>query len=922
MAQIDDIKLLEEFAATRDEAIFANIVQRHIALVYSTALRRTGNPHAAEEVAQAVFILLARKSGSLPSSTVLSGWLYQTARLTASNYLRAEIRRQHREQEACMDSLVNEQEPDVWPHIAPLLDDAMARLGELDRNAIVLRYFENKRLTEVGAALGTSEDAARVRVNRALEKLRQIFASRGVTLGATLIAGAVSANSVQAAPVGLAVAISSTAAKLTTSAAGIGLGSKLASVLGKSILFSWFVPLISVIGILPGLVFAGFMGRLERKNFRDPQGFRPRLHWLYYKSFLWGFPLVCILMMAIIHYTHAAWGATVGKGLLAGFGIYLVLIGARSLIINRGPFQIGMFVYSLIIVVGLFSQALGWMPHSVGLLPIILASVVLLLVSRKRPMRMDYSLFLRAAQGLLQTSESTGKAPLPGILSRASLLEFGRFLGSRYLANNFRWESAGLALRLPPVRNRFLMNMAIIFMPPISPNCSYIRLGWDGTVVAHCGKSDGADLVELHQRKFDEVREMEFTLADAVSQAWCEVRSGDSAAAERLLGELPESEVFLVSPARAKQALWWQLGLGATILLMALCMAMAIWQPPSLSGLHPVSVTGDQVRAFLNDTTPNPDPKKFRTNSPGLALFTCMALPSTNLFNANGLRQMRDEVIGQGGFDKVRTHAWQVQSVFYLPLARRAIALGWLTWQDFGIQPADSVESTRSELSRYFSGDHWDRLMTRCEAWSWVGSERFDATRIQSDGLAQLWLLRSIGCLGVVDREKLVQQIASVQVLSGNPPGQPPMHDWRDVRGLFFTPCWPALQDTYTSLAALEILGGLDKIDREQCIRGILRRHRGKGYFTSPFSGGYNEYHIRGDARDTIAAFESLRILGALDRVRDLEKWQFRPYRYGIAKGQLTWCDVEAWVCQQRFEKLLQEHRDHPTAPFRSLLEP
>jgi hypothetical protein len=371
-----------------------------------------------------------------------------------------------------------------------------------------------------------------------------------------------------------------------------------------------------------------------------------------------------------------------------------------------------------------------------------------------------------------------------------------------------------------------------------------------------------------------------------------------------------------------KYTLWWQLGLGAVILLMALCMAMAIWLPPSLCGLHPVSVTGDQVRAFLNDTTPNPDPKKFRTNSPGLALFNCLALPSTNYFNANGLRQMRDEVAGQGGFDKVRTHAWQVQSVFNLPLARRAIVLGWLSWQDLGILAEDQIENTHSELSRYFSGEHWDRLMTRCEVWSWVGSERFDATRIQSDGLAQLRLLRSVGCLDVVDREKLVQQIASVQVLSGNPPGQPPMHNWRDVRGLFFTPCWPALQDTYTSLAALEILGGLDKIDREQCIRGILRRHWGKGYFTSPFSGGYNEYHIRGDARDTIAAFESLRILGALDRVRDLEKWQFRPYRFGTAKGQLTWCDVEAWVCQQRFEKILQEHRDHPDAPYRSLLEP
>ena len=130
------------------------------------------------------------------------------------------------------------------------------------------------------------------------------------------------------------------------------------------------------------------------------------------------------------------------------------------------------------------------------------------------------------------------------------------------------------------------------------------------------------------------------------------------------------------------------------------------------------------------------------------------------------------------------------------------------------------------------------------------------------------------------------------------------------------------MQDTYYSLAALEILGGLDRIDREVCIKGILKRHEGKGYFTSPSSGNYNEYHIDGSARDTIAAFESLRILGALDRVKDLDKWQFRPSRIGVAKDQITWHDIEAWVAQQRLEKILRAHKANPAVPYRSLLEP
>ena len=180
MPELDDIELLAQYARDNSEAAFATLVTRHVNLVYSTALRNAGNPHAAEEITQAVFIILARKARSLSPQTILSGWLYQTARLTAANFLRAEIRRQHREQEAYMQSLLNEPEPNVWPQIAPLLDAAMAGLGEKDRNAVVLRFFENKSLGEVGRALGASEDAAKMRVNRALDKLRKFFSKRGV----------------------------------------------------------------------------------------------------------------------------------------------------------------------------------------------------------------------------------------------------------------------------------------------------------------------------------------------------------------------------------------------------------------------------------------------------------------------------------------------------------------------------------------------------------------------------------------------------------------------------------------------------------------------------------------------------------------------------------------------------------------------
>jgi RNA polymerase sigma factor (sigma-70 family) len=209
----DDMTLVREFAASRSEPAFAALVERHIGLVHSSALRQVGDPHLAEEITQAVFIILARKAASLGSKTVLSAWLYRTTRYAAADGLRAKRRRQAREQEAYMQSTVNQSDPDAWAQLAPLLDEALAELSEADRTALVLRFFENKTARQIAEALRMEEGAAQKRVARALDRLRALFVKRGVTLTATALAGAVAANSVQAAPAGLAVKLSVVAAK-------------------------------------------------------------------------------------------------------------------------------------------------------------------------------------------------------------------------------------------------------------------------------------------------------------------------------------------------------------------------------------------------------------------------------------------------------------------------------------------------------------------------------------------------------------------------------------------------------------------------------------------------------------------------------------------------------------------------------------
>jgi RNA polymerase sigma factor (sigma-70 family) len=211
----DDMALVREYARDRSETAFAALVSRHLNLVYSVALREVRDPHLAEEVAQAAFIILARKAGALGPKTILSGWLCRTARYVSAEMLRSQRRRQTREQEAYMQSLLNDTESNAWMQIAPLLETAMAQLGEQEHNAIVLRFYEGKALKQVGVALGTGEDAARMRINRALEKLRKFFVRRGLTFSAAVIAAAVSTSAVQAAPVGLAATVTAAAVQGT-----------------------------------------------------------------------------------------------------------------------------------------------------------------------------------------------------------------------------------------------------------------------------------------------------------------------------------------------------------------------------------------------------------------------------------------------------------------------------------------------------------------------------------------------------------------------------------------------------------------------------------------------------------------------------------------------------------------------------------
>jgi RNA polymerase sigma factor (sigma-70 family) len=227
---IDDHQLLQSYATENSEEAFAELVRRHLNLVHSAALRQVRDPGLAQEVTQAVFLILARKAGSLQGGARLIGWLFKTTRFAAARAVRSEQRRQRWEREAAqMESITSTAPTEAetpWHEMAPWLDEAMTELNEADRHAVLLRYFERQELKTVARNLGSSEEAAKKRVARALEKLRHIFLRRGIALSAAGLAASLTTHAVQAAPASLlsltSAALTAAGAAASTAAAAVG----------------------------------------------------------------------------------------------------------------------------------------------------------------------------------------------------------------------------------------------------------------------------------------------------------------------------------------------------------------------------------------------------------------------------------------------------------------------------------------------------------------------------------------------------------------------------------------------------------------------------------------------------------------------------------------------------------------------------
>ena len=286
-----DRQLVREFVREQSSRAFDTLVARHVDLVYSAAARQTGgDSHRAEEVTQMVFRDLAKKAASLASHPALTGWLYTSTRWAARSLLRAERRRASYEQQAAAmmfaDATGEGARADAagagavgadggdsldWDAVRPVLDEAMNRLDKTDREAVLLRFFKEESFAEVGAQIGLGENAARMRVRRALGKLRVLLARRGVTSSAAALGAALAANAVSAAPAGLGASVSAGAvAGAGAGVAGAGSGALAAAFAGlKGAVGIFIMSKITIVVVGIAAVALAIVGGLETRQARE-----------------------------------------------------------------------------------------------------------------------------------------------------------------------------------------------------------------------------------------------------------------------------------------------------------------------------------------------------------------------------------------------------------------------------------------------------------------------------------------------------------------------------------------------------------------------------------------------------------------------------------------------------------------------------
>lgn len=547
-----------------DVARYRELVERYQRRVYAVAWSRLGDATLAEEATQEAFIRAYRNLPLLGDGAKFPAWISAIARNLAISLglrHRRELNKRARwalEQPTTTESPAARSEEICSPEI---LRQTMAELPDAHRECLVLFYLEGKSGAEAAAALGITETALRMRLSRARVALREKLEER------------LSESLEQLRPPSKLVPSIMAMVTTTKMKAGTGLGTVVMAAMAKVLPFKFVSMVIPAAAMVPGMGLAYYMGYIERKNFLDPKGFRVRLHRDYFKGMIWFIGILMLVNFTAVKWISHWYGF---EGILLALGLFSLLMlafQARGLVINRSWFKVGIFINSAIVTTAMLAVGMGWAPMWAFNIAMMVGALLLIPAMRDKPLRMDYNLFLRASQGMLGESVAEAAGPITfGPQSRPELLAFARFLAERFLVLDFRWSEAGVQLCLPSFKWLPVSQTWEVFTFHWR-NRSWIELGRDGAVSAHLGKRDEATMEALDKPATINIPELEAWVATTVAHAWRHFSLNQVAAAERMLGQLPEAEVFKQSPGRIQTM---RLALVTLIVLVVVSVGLVV----------------------------------------------------------------------------------------------------------------------------------------------------------------------------------------------------------------------------------------------------------------------------------------------------------------------------------------------------------
>ena len=903
-----------------DRDRFAELVERHKRMVYAIAWSYLGDAELCEDAAQESFIRAFRYLRALRNPERFVGWLARIVRNVSASLLRrrrTELEHHRRWQTEQPNPVTSPQATDEDESLKETLSRTLGKLSPLHRECLVLFYMEGKSISEAAAVLGISETAMKTRLHRARRALRgrleqQIQRTLDGLEPRKNFAASVMVLLPQA-PVGVA---------------GVGGGASLLAK-GASWLANLFPMLMFTLWLTLGQAAVFFLimrwyARLEAANIinKPENDFRKTL--LRRHALTMAFGALFVLAYALFATRYLGY-ATYFQivAIYCAWGAYRT---SRLLRVNRSPFVWGQILgVSLFLVVfvliGFFGGTLA-----LFLVAMLLMNLVVLRTNKDAPRRHDYNLFLRQANGTLggTLGEPENGLPASRALTEPEFRAFARFLGGQWLVRDYSIRGAALLLRLPPVRTTFFH-----FILTSALGRSMVKIQADGTCRALLSRTDAKAIEALIRRPID-AKTLEAGVGRVVQGALVLFLRGEQAEARHLLTTLDDEAIFITDFGKTRgYRLQHGISIAASlILLIAVSFDPGAWRfsgPIWFQAWKGIPVSQAKARRavgeWIREDRPAAHPQL-------LYLWLCPLHPSLALIGKENEAGYKRAVMDALRGDTDDRTAGAIESRIVNGLLRpnllyHAMTTPILSAEELAALGFDTPRVRKTLVG--FKPNMPDKLFElRQDSFQRVMNQRpmldhqvplqiqsFKTIDIQTFAV-RLWVLKAFDCLDFVDRETLARTIAGHQVNrdfhipSGFSPVDPALS-----AGLFnFGMC--SLSETWAGLWALETLGRLDLINREECIQGILRFYQGKGIFRAndPRLSGVM---ITGSEDDAFYAMESLARLNALDRIEDFQKWEFHPVTQTVtvydrtSPGHVTAAALCSWAYQERLQRYQKE---------------